>query len=156
MSVDMRFKMFDKHNNEVVALLGEEWVNYPKCNPTASYQASTGGRLRRHKGNHYLMVNTKISMSGVTTVSISIDGKQTTRCLKNIIAEVFVPNPENLPNVRCLDGNNYNFRSDNLYWYNYRAMVMGEADSRKKVKAMLKKFDGPKLEELIDIMSTMI
>lgn len=50
---------------------------------------------------------------------IGADGKRRTKNLHRIIAEVFIPNPDNLPCVNHKDENIYNNDISNLEWCTY-------------------------------------
>lgn len=46
------------------------------------------------------------------------DGKRRPTALHRILAKLFIPNPENLPQVNHIDGNKLNCSIDNLEWTN--------------------------------------
>lgn len=49
-------------------------------------------------------------------VTLSKDGKCTTALIHRLVAQHFIPNPENKPSVNHIDGNKLNNRVDNLEW----------------------------------------
>jgi len=64
---------------------------------------------------------------GYQVCVISLGPKQTTKTVHRLVAEAFIPNPDNLPLVRHLDENKDNNKVSNLAWGtmqdNYRDMV---------------------------------
>ena len=84
----------------------EEWKEYPK-NP--KYLVSNMGRVRRvgtpvdipprHFGGYYRIVHCG------TDISLHI-----------LVADVWIPNPDNLPVVKHLNGNKHDNRASNLEW----------------------------------------
>lgn len=54
---------------------------------------------------------------GYLRVGIVIDGKLNTRKVHRLVAQAFIPNPENKPQVNHIDGNKLNNDYRNLEWY---------------------------------------
>lgn len=54
--------------------------------------------------------------NGYSYVNINIDGKRGTRLVHRLVAEAFIPNPENLPQVNHKDENIENNCVENLEW----------------------------------------
>lgn len=52
------------------------------------------------------------------TIRIRIKGKDTHFYVHRLIAEIFIPNPNNCDSVRFSDGNKRNINAENLYWAN--------------------------------------
>lgn len=63
----------------------------------------------------YVGVN-KIRNSKYQLVSTMENNKQVTAYVSRLMAEAFIPNPENKPNVAHLDGDSSNDNIDNLVW----------------------------------------
>lgn len=49
-------------------------------------------------------------------VLLTADGKRVTRNIHRLVAEAFIPNPENFPQINHKDANKENNRVDNLEW----------------------------------------
>lgn len=57
--------------------------------------------------------------TGRATVCLQKDGKQYKRLVSRLVAEAFIPNPENKSYVHHIDGNPQNNRAKNLRWVTY-------------------------------------
>ena len=71
------------------------------------------GRTRSWKGK---VLNPNIAPNGYYRVSFSINRKRKQFYVHRLIAEYFIPNPDNLPQVNHIDGNKLNNSLDNLEW----------------------------------------
>lgn len=80
-------------------------------------------RLTKNKNqftNIYKVLTPKISKHGYLTITLCVDNKLKTCLLHRLVAEVFIPNPKNLPCVNHKDGNKLNNYVDNLEWVSYK------------------------------------
>lgn len=66
----------------------------------------------------------RLNDKGYPSVSLSVNGKAVFRRVHRIIAEVFIPNPENKPCVNHKDRDRTNFNIDNLEWCTYSENVI--------------------------------
>lgn len=57
-----------------------------------------------------------LDKDGYPIVSLSINAKHFTKHIHRLVAETFIPNPENKSEVHHKDGNKLNFDGDNLVW----------------------------------------
>lgn len=91
------------------------------------YQVSNLGNVRRIKhietnrnGVQRILGDKNIARSidekGYFLVSLSKDGKQKTRRIHRLVAEMFIPNPNNYPQVNHKDEDKRNNKVDNLEW----------------------------------------
>lgn len=70
------------------------------------YTRFTKGRVLKQHDNH----------NGYMLVSIPVDGKWTTKRVHRLVAQTFIKNTDNLPQVNHLDCNRKNNNVDNLEW----------------------------------------
>ena len=79
--------------------------------------------------------------AGYWTVMLYKDKVAETRTVHRLVAEAFIPNPNNLPEVNHIDENKENSRVDNLEWVtksgNMRHGTCGERMGRKHWKAIV-------------------
>jgi hypothetical protein len=82
-----------------------------------SYQISNKGRLKSfHKDkNGYIRSNKNSKGDYLSVVLMSGKHKKSTR-IHRLVAEAFIPNPLNKPEVNHKDGNKQNNRVENLEW----------------------------------------
>jgi hypothetical protein len=91
------------------------------------YQVSNHGRLKglgrevftKTNKTYYIperIIASTINSRGYRMASLWFNGKGKLKLLHRIIAETFIPNPENLPQVNHIDGNKLNNDISNLEW----------------------------------------
>lgn len=85
-----------------------EWREY------YGYLVSDSGLIT--KKNSTKLQQTKLHKRGYVLCHISIDGKKSWKLLHRIVATVFIPNPDNKPQVNHIDGNKLNNTVSNLEW----------------------------------------
>lgn len=74
------------------------------------------------------MLTTKVAKDGYVPTSITDFGVTRICGLHRIIATVFIPNPDNLPEVNHIDGNKENNRVDNLEWCTKKQNMQHRSD----------------------------
>jgi hypothetical protein len=79
------------------------------------YQVSNTGRVKSLKKCELLMKH-QISNCGYCRVSLRKPKSSIKYSIHRLVAEAFLPNPNNLPQVNHIDGNKLNNLVDNLEW----------------------------------------
>lgn len=124
----------------------EIWKDIPKYE--GYYQASNLGNIRSI--SRVTVKNQKIlgkilkkyanNRNGYETVTLGLDGKTKKVLVHRLVAEAFIPNPNNLPEVNHKDENKLNNRLENLEWcdrkYNTNYGTRNKKAAKKKFKAV--------------------
>lgn len=76
------------------------------------YKVSNFGNVASHRKT---LAQNKIN-SGYLTTTFKVDRVAQKRLVHRLVAEAFIPNPENKREVNHIDGNKLNNRLDNLEW----------------------------------------
>ena len=82
------------------------------------YQVSNTGRIKKNGKLKYPSAN-----NGYLRIGILINGKYKTFGVHRLVAEAFIPNPENKPEVNHIDCNKYNNNVSNLEWTTKRENI---------------------------------
>ena len=77
------------------------------------YQVSNYGRV---KGQYGKILATLVDTRGTTRMCLSVDRVRTYTSIHRLVAQAFIPNPDNLPVVMHLDDNPRNNHVSNLQW----------------------------------------
>ena len=91
------------------------------------YQASNLGRIKSLKREWQsangskrkhgeIILKQRVQKTGYLLVKLCKNGKQKYMSVHRIIAEMFLSNPSNLPQVNHIDGNKQNNKTENLEW----------------------------------------
>lgn len=88
----------------------DQWVKTPN-NP--NYIVSNTGKIRREGSDRDHSVRDR---KGYLSVDLYENSKRKTERVHRLVAEAFVPNPDNKPYVNHKDGNKYNNNASNLEW----------------------------------------
>ena len=83
------------------------------------YEVTSDGKIFSNVGNKKELKG-KINKYGYKMVVLHVNGKQIYPNLHRLIANAFLPNPHNLPEVNHKDGNKQNNCVDNLEWVTTR------------------------------------
>jgi hypothetical protein len=78
------------------------------------YSISNKGRLRSNRHNKIMVP--QCDGAGYLKVTLCVNGKVKSKRIARMVAEAFIPNPDNLPYVNHKDSNIQNNTVDNLEW----------------------------------------
>lgn len=79
----------------------------------ANYYVTEDGKVFNSKGHQLSLWK---GNNGYLKVKLRIDGKPKDRYIHRLVAQAFVPNPDNLPQVKHKDDNKTNCHYTNLEW----------------------------------------
>ncbi len=77
------------------------------------YEVSSCGRVRRN-GTKYL--SGSINNRGYIRYDLCLNGKRIAKSAHRLVADAFIPNPEDKPFINHIDGDRTNNNVDNLEW----------------------------------------
>lgn len=105
------FREFRGHLTEAILSEGLRIPNFE------DYTVHREGFIVSHKKKPTILKTGKCGYNlNYHNVALCMDGNTKTHNLHRIIAEVFIPNPDNLPQVNHIDGNTDNNSVGNLEW----------------------------------------
>lgn len=103
------------------------------------YQVSDQGRvksLERYSPQKHLIkeriLKFSVSQGGYLDVSLYKDGKRYHKKPHKLVAEAFIPNPNNLPEVDHIDTNKFNNTVENLRWVTHQENHMNPLTRKLK------------------------
>lgn len=81
-----------------------------------TYQISNLGNIRRIKSGRTRLLKPSVHRDGYLKISLWNTTGSYTRFIHRLVAEAFIPNPDNKPQVNHIDENKINNNLDNLEW----------------------------------------
>ena len=97
------------------------------------YAVTSCGRVWSYKNKKFL--KPKCEKNGYMRIMLCKDGQKKMYCLHRIVAEAYLPNPENLPQVDHIDNDKTHNYVNNLQW------ITGRDNSRKSNNKPILQFD---------------
>lgn len=107
--------------------MGETWKEMPGFG--GLYEVSSLGNVRSYRKSRWGVRETPAILKGQmskhyrTVALTNADGKAKTYYVHRLVAELFVPNVSDLPEVNHKDGNKLNNRADNLEWCSHKENI---------------------------------
>ena len=89
------------------------WKNGKKWTTGFDYYISNLGRV---KNKHGRILTLQLNDKGYLRVCLQINGKSKWYRVSRLVAEAFIPNPENKPEVDHINRNRADNRAENLRW----------------------------------------
>lgn len=120
-----------------------EWM--PVKGFEGHYEVSNNGRVRSTKKGHTHEMKVKDNrITGYRFVSMQANGVKATRTVHRLVAEAFIPNDENLPQVNHINEDKRDNRVENLEWCTAHYNNEHSKHMRQK-RIIVKSADGERL-----------
>ena len=94
------------------------------------FQVNEYGEVR-NKLSGKVLKNSFDKITGYLKCNLYCDSKTNVKCVHRLIAEAFIPNPENKPQIHHKDGNKSNNCIENLEWVTFSEHGKKELVSQK-------------------------
>lgn len=99
------------------------------------YKISNLGRVKSFQGVKERILKSNIQNCGYEYVVLAMNGKFKTKNIHRLVAEIFIPNPNNYKEINHIDENKHNNNVNNLEWCtrSYNASYGNTPKSKEKV-----------------------
>lgn len=124
------------------------------------YQISNYGRIKSLCDNHLMkrevILKPRIANNGYLYINLYKNSKCKTKRIHRLVAETFIDNPNNLPQVNHIDGNKLNNKANNLEWVSAsdnckHAYINGLSNPINNLPKDLKGKNNPKAKKIIQL-----
>lgn len=95
------------------------------------YLVNNEGVIKNYRGKILRGGMTGEKSNSYKKVTLTKNGKLKDLCVHRIVAEAFIPNPDNLPIVNHKDGNKLNNTVENLEWCTQQYNIQSYHDSKR-------------------------
>lgn len=92
----------------------EQWKDIPGFEN--KYQISNTGAVKSSCRNKEIIMSPALNTFGYPKVGLYKDSKYTSATVHRLVAEAFIDNPDNKPQINHIDGNKANNNVSNLEW----------------------------------------
>lgn len=127
-----------------VYLISETGLVFSEARTEFVQSKRTGGHYRYRNAG---LKKTRVNRLGYEQVGLSIDGVLKGHLVHRLVAQAFLPNPDNLPEVNHKDGNKANNTLDNLEWISRKdnalhgTRTLGKNRGENNTRSKLTEFD---------------
>ena len=111
--------MIVEYQVEMLWDYGTTWMNgigYRRLNNYPAYYITTDGRVISFCKETPVELSTYTNQYGHHYVDLSCEGRRYKCLVHRLVAETFIPNPNNYPVVMHLDNDKTNYNLNNLKW----------------------------------------
>lgn len=114
------------------------------------YLVSNFGNIINNENNR--KVNISLTKNGYCQMTVTIKHKNTNFYVHRLVAQAFIPNPNNLPQINHIDGNKTNNCVSNLEWCSCKDNIIhsykiGLANGERKSKPIIQLKNGIVINE---------